>query len=78
MRQFNLYLDDSGLMRCRGRIQNSVLNQEAKTPILLPSKHHDVELIIKDKHNRMLHSGVNATLTAMRGAILDNTRTTNC
>ena len=78
MRQFNLYLDDSGLMRCRGRIQNSVLNQEAKTPILLPSKHHGVELIIKDKHNRMLHSGVNAPLTAMRGAILDNTRTTNC
>ena len=38
-------LDDSGLMRCRGRIQNSLLNQEAKTPILLPSKHHGVELI---------------------------------
>ena len=66
MRQFNLYLDDSGLMRCRGRIQNSLLNQEAKTPILLPSKHHGVELIIKDTHNRVLHSGVNTTLTTMR------------
>ena len=29
VRQFNLYLDDSDLMRCRGRIQNSLLNQEA-------------------------------------------------
>ena len=66
MRQFSLYLDDSGLMRCRGRIQNSLLTQEAKTPLLLPSKHHGVELIIKDTHNRMLHSGVNTTLTAMR------------
>ena len=66
VRQFNLYLDDSGLMRCRGRIQNSLLNQEAKTPILLPSKHHGVELIIKDTHNRVLHSGVNTTLTTMR------------
>ncbi|XP_015750618.1 PREDICTED: uncharacterized protein LOC107330533 [Acropora digitifera] len=66
VRQFSLYLDDSGLMRCRGRIQNSLLNQEAKTPLLLPSKHHGVELIIKDTHNRMLHSGANTTLTAMR------------
>ena len=66
LRQFNLYPDESGLMRCRGRIQNSVLNQEAKTPILLPSKYHCVELIIKDTHNRMLQSGVNTTSTAMR------------
>ena len=66
VRQFNLYVDDSGFMRCRGRIQNSLLNQEDKTPILLPSKHHGVELIIKDTHNRMLHSGVNTTLRAMR------------
>ena len=53
-------------MLCRGRIQNSLLNQEAKTPILLPPKHHGVELIIKDTHNRVLHGGVNTTLTAMR------------
>ena len=66
VRQFNLYVDYSGFMRCRGRIQNSLLNQEDKTPILLPSKHHGVELIIKDTHNRMLHSGVYTTLRAMR------------
>ena len=29
VRQFNLYLDDSGLMGCQGRIQNSLLKQEA-------------------------------------------------
>ena len=29
VRQLNLHLDDSGLMGCRGRIQNSLLNQEA-------------------------------------------------
>ena len=52
-------------MRCRGRFQNSLLNQEAKTPILLPSKHDAVKLIIKDTHNRVLHSGVNTTLTTM-------------
>ena len=46
VRQFNLYLDEKGLIRCRGRIQNSLLNQEVKTPMLLPSRHHVVELII--------------------------------
>ena len=53
-------------MRCRGRFQNSLLNQEAKTPILLPSKNDAVKLIIKDTHNRVLHSGVNISLTVMR------------
>lgn len=66
VRQFNLYLDEKGLIRCRGRIQNSSLNQEVKTPMLLPSRHHVVELIIRDTHDRMLHSGVNTTLTTIR------------
>ena len=33
---------------------------------MLPSKHHGVELIIKDTHNRMLHSRVNTALMAIR------------
>ncbi len=28
-RQFNLYLDDQGLLRCKGRIENSGLTSEA-------------------------------------------------
>ena len=66
VRQFDLYLDERGIVRCKGRIQNSSLNQEAKTPMLLPSKHHVVDLIIGDNHQRMLHSGVNTTLTSVR------------
>ena len=66
VRQFNLYLDEKCLVRCRGRIQNSMLNQEVKTPMLLPSRHHVVELIIRDAHERMLHGGVNTTLTTIR------------
>ena len=77
MRQFNLYLDDSGLMRCRGRIQNSLLNQEAKTPILLPSKRHGVEWIIKDTQSSVTQWSKH-NFDGDEGAILDNTRTTNC
>ena len=43
-----------------------MLNQEVKTPMLLPSRHHVVELIIRDAHERMLHGGVNTTLTTIR------------
>ena len=66
VRQFYLYIDERGVVRCKGRIQNSSLNQEAKTPMLLPSKHHVVDLIISDNHQWMLHSGVNTTLTSVR------------
>ena len=67
VRQFDLYIDESGIVRCKGRIQNSLLNQEAKTPMLLPSKHHVVDLIVGDSYQRMLHSGLNTTLTSVRG-----------
>lgn len=63
VKQFNLYPDEKGLMQCRGRTQNSLLNQEVKTPMLLPSKQHVVEMIVRDTHDQMLHSGVSTTLT---------------
>ena len=37
-----------------------------QTPMLLPLKHHMVDLIISDNHQWMLHSGVNTTLTSVR------------
>ena len=66
VRQFGMCLDDKGIVQCRGRIQNCSLNQEGKTPVLLPSKHQAVDLIIRETHDRMLRSGVNTTLTALR------------
>ena len=65
-RQFGLYMNDKCLLQCRGRIQNSSLNQEEKTPMLLPSKHQVMDLIVREAHESMLHSGVNTTLTTLR------------
>ena len=56
VRQFGIFVDDRGIIRCRGRIQNCVLNQECKTPILLPSKHHVVDLIVRETHERILYT----------------------
>ena len=63
VRQFNLYVDIRCLVRCKGRIQNSLLNPEVKTPLLLPSKHHVVELIIRETHDQILHNEINLTNT---------------
>jgi len=65
VRQLRLFLDKNGLLRCGGRIHNAPLSNSAKFPCLLPSRHHFTVLIIKNAHTTQLHSGVNATLTAL-------------
>ena len=37
--QFGLFLDDKLILRCRGRLNNSVLVLAGRNTILLPSKH---------------------------------------
>ena len=55
-----------GILRCRGRLGNSDLDFEARTPIILPKQHRLTELIIVHCHDKVLHSGVRATLAELR------------
>lgn len=64
--QFGLFIDAEGVMRCKGRINNSPLAASSKNPVLLPGKHHFVELLIVDTHNWIKHSGLRDTLTTLR------------
>ena len=66
MDQFRLKFDKNKLLRCQGRIGNSSLPLGSNEPIILPSKHYLVRLLIIDVHNRLKHSGVNDTLTTLR------------
>ena len=66
VRQLRLFLDSGGLLRCGGRIHNAPLDDSAKFPFLLPPRHPLSKLIIHDAHVKQLHSGVNATVTALR------------
>ena len=50
LNQLCLFLDDKGIVRCEGRIEHSVVSSQAKTPILLPAKHHVTGLIIEGNH----------------------------
>ncbi|KRX44308.1 hypothetical protein T05_6686, partial [Trichinella murrelli] len=64
--RFNPYLDENGLPRVGGRLQNSDMDAERKHPILLPSTHPVVMLLIKRVHERSLHAGTEQTLTDLR------------
>ena len=66
VQQFGLFLDEKGLLRCKGIIKNCNLHLQQKNPVLLPSKHAYIDLMIKKFHHRVRHSGVNDTLIALR------------
>ena len=64
--QFGLFLSQDQIVRCKGRIGNSSLQISTKFPILLPAKHAFVSLLVKRTDDRDRHSGINATLNAVR------------
>ena len=64
-RQFVLFLDDTGLWRCRGRLGHASVLYETKHP-LLPRNHLITTLIIQEAHGRVQHNGVKDTLTEVR------------
>lgn len=63
-----IFLDESGLLRCSGRLQVADISNDAKNPILLPTKSKLTELIIDEAHKANLHSGISQTLSACRQA----------
>jgi hypothetical protein len=65
-KQLKLFQDEKGLLRSKGRIDNSSLEDAAKDPILLPKKRRLTDLIIMDVHKRSLHSGCSQTITEIR------------
>ena len=65
-RQFDLFLDQTGIWRCGGRLTNADIPYSAKHPILLYKDHYLTVLIARRAHERVLHNGVKETLTEIR------------
>ena len=65
-KQFGLFWDKNGIIRCMGRISKANLPDETKHPILLNAKSKLTELIVRESHNRVYHNGVKETLTELR------------
>jgi hypothetical protein len=68
--QFGLFLDGQEILRCEGRVNEATLSLTAKIPALLPPKHWFTELVIRDTHERVKHSGIRNMLAAI--SILDS------
>ncbi|XP_053390523.1 uncharacterized protein LOC128553406 [Mercenaria mercenaria] len=64
--QLGLFLDEQGLMRCKGRLENAKLSEGVRQPILLPQNDHLTELIIERTHKELLHNGISQTLAKTR------------
>lgn len=60
------FIDDQGIIRVGGRLQNSTLSFAQKHPILLPKGHHVTTLIIRDVHLKNHHGGITSTLNDVR------------
>ncbi|GFV41918.1 integrase catalytic domain-containing protein [Trichonephila clavipes] len=57
LRSLHPFIDEHGLVRVGGRLQNSQLRFNSKHPIILPSQHSISELLIKEQHIVHLHAG---------------------
>ena len=66
IRQLRLFLDQTGAIRCGGRIHNATVDDVTKFPYLLPKKHIRTTLTIQAAHELHGHSGLNSTVTNIR------------
>ena len=49
VKQFNLYLDEDKIIRCKGRINIADTTEESKNPVFPPSRHRYTELLIRER-----------------------------
>lgn len=60
------FMDQAGIVRVGGRLQNSTLDTDSKHPAILPKDCTLSNLIIADSHKRTLHGGAQLTLAHVR------------
>uniref|UniRef100_A0A182P391 Uncharacterized protein n=1 Tax=Anopheles epiroticus TaxID=199890 RepID=A0A182P391_9DIPT len=61
------YLDEHGVLRSRGRLENiSAVPKSARTPILLPHKGRIVRMIVRSYHEKYLHQADNVAEERIR------------
>ncbi len=67
VKDLNLFLDEKGLIRSKGRISKNLdFDYEVINPILLARDNHITSLIINDCHQKVKHLGISATINKVR------------
>lgn len=57
IQRLNPFIDSNGLIRVGGRLTNTSLPYDTRHPILLPKRHHVVNILIDHYHLHHLHAG---------------------
>ena len=58
----NPFLSNEGVLRLGGRLQKSSLSFQEEHPVIVPSKNHFINLLIRETHERVFYTGVPALL----------------
>ncbi|XP_064462753.1 uncharacterized protein LOC135373586 [Ornithodoros turicata] len=66
--KLNPYMDEDGVMRIGGRLQNSTLDQDERHHVIMPRRHHITTLLVRHHHERVEHQGCHFTEGALRAA----------
>ena len=64
--QYDVFCNDKGVLRFRGRLGNSEFQYGTQNPIILSKQYHLALLIIRQAHEKVFHNGVKDTLTEVR------------
>lgn len=59
-------LDEKGLLRVGGRLENAPLDYQSKHQLLLPHSHHVSKLLIMANHQSVGHLGQEYVLSSLR------------
>ena len=65
MPKFHPLLDEFGILRVGGRLENAIISSEAKHPVVLPYQHHVTDLIISQHHQITRHLGQEYVLSSL-------------
>ena len=66
MRKLHPLMDEFGILRVGGRLENALISYEAKHPVVLPYQHHVTDLIISQHHQITGHLGQEYVLSSLR------------
>ena len=78
IREFNLFLDEDYLLRCKTKLRHAEIPEDNKNPIIIPSKHQFSRLIIQEAHEEVYHSGDRTHIINCEADILDSTWLREC
>ena len=66
LRQLSPFIDDAGMLRVGGRLDHAPVLYGVRHPVILPPDDDVTRLVITSSHYRVLHSGLERTLTDVK------------